>query len=588
MINPNQNTKLFGFSYKKDSKDNPLSKISPIPPNADDGVTIAAGGVYGYSMDLDGQSQKDYELIRRYRSMALHPEVDSAIEEIVNEAIVSDTNDIPVSIDLTNLEISEKLKTIIREEFQYILHLLDFNNNSHEIFRRWYIDGRIYYHKVIDLEKPERGITDLRNIDALKIKPVREYIKKHNNIVMPSDNPYSVMDTQAFGRTQNASPTTMREYFVYNKSGINGLGMAGIGRGQNREGTVKIAKDAVSYVTSGCIDGNTGTVLSYLNKAFKSLNQLRWMEDSIVIYRMARAPERRLFYIDVGNLPKQKAEQYLRDVMARYRTKITYDQTTGEIKDEKKVLSMLEDYWLPRREGGRGTEVSTLPGGQNLGELADLDYFKEKLYKSLNVPPSRLGENGDGGGVQIGQSDDVMRDEVNFSKFVGRMRKRFGMLFTDILKTQLVLKGVVTPKEYDQMAQHIQFDFIYDNHFAEMRQLNILQNKLQAAAMMEPYLGKYFSVYHVRNKILNQSDTEMKDIDRQISYERNVGIIPDPNAMVPGQEGEDQPPQDPNLPPADDLDMNGEPLPPEMTQDPQAQMPPGNPPSPMAGAMASA
>jgi hypothetical protein len=343
------------------------------------------------------------------------------------------------------------------------------------------------------------------------------------------------------------------------------MGLGGFTGNASNHGTVKIAKDSVAYVTSGLQDGNTGQVLSYLNKAFKALNQLRWMEDAIVIYRMARAPERRLFYIDVGNLPKAKAEQYLRDVMARYRTKITYDQQTGEIRDEKKTMSMLEDYWLPRREGGRGTEVSTLPGGQNLGELSDLEYFKTKLYKSLNVPPSRLGEDGNGSGVQIGQSDDIMRDEVNFSKFVGRMRKRFSLLFLDILKTQLVLKGVTSPKEFDSMQEHIQFDFVYDNHFAELRQLGILQQKLTAATMMEPYIGKYYSVFYIRNKILGQSDAEIKDIDRQISYERNVGIIPDPNAQQPQPEEEGEP--DPNLPPAGDMDLNGEPLPPEETQE---------------------
>lgn len=562
---PNQNQKLFGFSYKKEDPKEQLSKISPIPPNADDGVTIAAGGVYGYSMDDGGQSTKDYDLIRRYRCMALHPEVDSAIEEIVNEAIVSDTKDTPVSIDLTNLDISEKIKVIMREEFSYILHLLDFNNNSHEIFRKWYTDGRLFYHKVIDLNKPERGITDLRSIDALKIKPVREY--KRNTQAGPSLDPrFSSFDAQAFGQAAQAFPANIEEYFLYNKRGINYMGMGGFTGNLSNQGTVKIAKDSVAYVTSGLTNGNNGQVLSYLDKAFKSLNQLRWMEDSIVIYRMARAPERRIFYIDVGNLPKHKAEAYLRDVMARYRTKITYDQSTGEIRDEKKTMSMLEDYFLPRREGGRGTEVSTLPGGQNLGELADLNYFKDKLYKSLNVPPSRLGEDGNGGGVQIGQSDDIMRDEVNFSKFVGRMRKKFSLLFIDILKTQLVLKGVTSPKEFDSMKEHIQFDFQYDNHFAELRTLNILQQKLQAATMMEPYIGKYFSVFYIRNQILGQSDAMIKDLDRQIAYERNVGIIPDPNAPQPGQPGQEGAEPDPNLPPEDDMDLNGEPLPPEMTQ----------------------
>ena len=329
--------------------------------------------------------------------------------------------------------------------------------------------------------------------------------------------------------------------------------------GTNRGQAVKIARDAVTYVTSGLVDGNNGQVLSYLNKANKSLNQLRWMEDAIVIYRMARAPERRLFYIDVGNLPKQKAEQYLRDVMARYRTKISYDQNTGEIKDDKKFMSMLEDYWLPRREGGRGTEVSTLPGGQNLGELSDLKYFQDKLYRSLNVPASRQDA---GEGFQIGKSDNIMRDEVKFSKFVGRMRKKFAYLFVDLLKTQLVLKGVVTPKEYDAMKEHIQFDFLYDNHFAELKEMEMMQNRLQVATMAEPYLGKYFSVYQVRNRLLGYTDGEIKEIDRQISYERNVGIIPDPNAaMMQDQQAEEQGEIDAQMQgiSPEDMDMSGDP-----------------------------
>ena len=556
-MNPNQQNNLFGFSYKEDPEQ--IKKMSPVPPNSDDGVTVAAGGLYGYGINLDeGSTTKDYELIRRYRSMALHPEVDSAIEDIVNEAIVSDNNDTPVNIDLTNLDVSERIKNIIREEFSYILHLLDFENKAHEMFRRWYVDGRLFYHKVIDLNAPEKGITDIRNIDALKCKPIREY-KQNRNAPNPT---YSSKNNTVFGQQ---TPPTVEEYYLYNKRGINFMG-----QGNNKYGgqnqTVKIAKDAVTYVTSGLVDGNTGQVLSYLNKAIKSLNQLRWMEDSIVIYRMARAPERRLFYIDVGNLPKQKAEQYLRDVMGRYRTKISYDQTTGEIKDSKKTMSMLEDYWLPRREGGRGTEVSTLPGGQNLGELSDLEYFKDKLYKSLNVPAGRMGEGG--GGFQIGKSDDTLRDEVKFSKFVGRMRKKFSYLFTDILKTQLVLKGVVTPKEYDQMREHIQFDYVYDNHFSELKDMEMLQNKLQVAQMCEPYVGKYFSVYQIRHQILGMTDGEISEIDKQIAYERNVGIIADPSAgMEEGaeegapeevaEEAVEEPLQDGV--PDGDLDLSGDP-----------------------------
>ena len=554
---PNQNNRMFGFSYKETEAEDKTAKASPVPPNSDDGVAVSAGGLYGYGIDMDQGGQKDYELIRRYRAMALHPEVDSAIEDIVNEAIVSDTNDTPVNVDLTNLDVSDRIKTIIREEFSYILHLLDFNNKSHEMFRRWYIDGRLFYHKVIDLKHPERGITDIRNIDALKVKPVREY-KKGGPHTGDAVKAFSNKDASAFGAASANNPAQIEEYYLYNKRGMNYIGRTGYGsHANNQQQTVKLTKDAVTYVTSGLVDGNNGQVLSYLNKAIKSLNQLRWMEDAIVIYRMARAPERRLFYIDVGNLPKQKAEQYLRDVMSRYRTKISYDQSTGEIRDDKKFTSMLEDYWLPRREGGRGTEVNTLPGGQNLGELADLQYFKDKLFRSLNVPSSRME---DGGGFQIGKSDNILRDEVKFSKFVGRMRKKFSFLFTDILKTQLVLKGVCSPKEYDQMKEHITFDFIYDNHFSELKDLEMLQNKLQVAQMCEPYIGKYFSVYGVRHQILGYTDGQIADTDKQIAYERNVGIIPDPNAGAeqamegaPEEGGEEG-----ALPPEADLNGDGE------------------------------
>jgi len=401
------------------------------------------------------------------------------------------------------------------------------------MFRKWFIDGRLYYHKVIDLNQPERGITDIRNIDALKIKLVREYkrnVQPLNPQLKNTNKTQTSLEPQVFGQASRQMPARVVEYFLYNKRGSNMLGRGvGQGFGTQQNDTVKLSRDSVTYITSGLTDGNTGQVMSYLNKAQKSLNQLRWMEDAIVIYRMARAPERRLFYIDVGNLPKQKAEQYLRDTMARYRTKISYDQSTGEIRDDKRYMSMLEDYWLPRREGGRGTEVSTLPGGQNLGQLEDLKYFQDKLYRSLNVPISRQDA---GSGFQIGKSDNIMRDEVKFAKFVGRLRKRFSALFSDLLKTQLVLKGVVSPKEFDSMREHIQFDFIYDNHFAELREMEMMTNRLQIAGMAEPYLGKYFSVYQVRNRLLGYTDGEIKEIDRQISYERNVGIIPDPNAQA--------------------------------------------------------
>ena len=554
-----QDSRLFGFSYKENDLEE-LEKISPVPPNMDDGVQVAAGGMYGYGGGFNlGEGtniQVEYDSIRKFRCMALHPEIDSAIEDIVNEAIVSDTTDTPVAIDLSNLDISDRVKTIIREEFQYILHLLDFNNKAHDIFRKWYIDGRLYYHKVIDLNNPERGITDIRNIDSLKIRPIRQYLNPNlpPPVLRSDQRTYTSKDSGVFGVAQNQFPARVVEYFLYNKRGMNYLGRTG-GPGSDTQ-TVKLARDSVSYVTSGLVDGNNGRVLSYLQKAQKALNQLRWMEDAIVIYRMARAPERRLFYIDVGNLPKAKAEQYLRDVMARYRTSVNYNPATGEINDGKRFMSMLEDYWLPRREGGRGTEVSTLPGGQNLGELEDLKYFQDKLYRALNVPISRQDA---GGGFQIGQSDNILRDEVKFSKFVGRMRKRFSALFTDMLKTQLVLKGVVSPKEFDAMKEHMQFDFVYDNHFSELREMEILQSRLQLATMAEPYLGKYFSVYQVRNRMLGYTDGEIKEIDKQISYERNVGIIPDPNAQMAQEEQAMEGDPAAGEAPPEDMDISGDP-----------------------------
>jgi hypothetical protein len=570
-------SKLFGFSIKKDETD-PI-KVSPVPPNNDDGaIAISAGGHFGYSIDLDKNSGNEYELIRRYRGMALHPEIDQAIEDIVNEAIVSDTNDTPVNIELSNLDVSERVKEIIREEFKYLLSLLDFNNKCHEIFRKWYIDGRIYYHKVIDLNRPERGIIELRNIDAMKIKPVRERIKPKNGNSLPDpilkniEPTFSSLDSVQFGKATNEFTDRLEEYFIYNKKGFQYFGggtgvSAGVSSMDGASATIKIAKDAITYVTSGLVDGNTGMVLSYLNKAIKALNQLRMLEDSVVIYRVARAPERRTFYIDVGNLPKSKAEQYMRDVMNRYKTKVTYDQATGEIKDERKFMSMLEDYWLPRREGGRGTEIGTLPGGANLGELGDLKYFKDKLLRSLNLPPSR--QDGGGEGFQLGRSNDILRDEIKFSKFVGRMRKRFSNLFLDILKTQLILKGICSPSEFEQMKEHIQFDYLYDNHFDELKKIEISQERLNMAAQMDPYIGKYYSVYYVRNKVLRLTDEEIKEMDLQIQYERQVGIIPNPDLqMNPDQQSME------GLP-TDQQGMEGEPPVDGQGQEPPAQqMPP--------------
>jgi len=512
---------LFGFSIDDSYKKSAPSVVSPVPKSNEDGADYyLASGFYGQYLDVEGVFKTEYDLIRRYREMALHPEVDSAIEDIIIEAIVADQNDSPIQIDLENLNVGPNIKDLIRGEFQYIKEMLDFDKKAHEIFRNWYVDGRIYYHKVIDLEKPEEGIKELRYIDALKIKYVREQKKKGGaNAIQytPGNNPGANDDPI------NADFEGLSEYFIYTPHSYqkNQYGSVAV-TGQQKD-AVKFAKDAVAYCTSGLVDRNKQTVLSYLQKAIKSLNQLRMIEDSLVIYRMSRAPERRIFYIDVGNLPKAKAEQYLREVMARYRNKLTYDANTGEVRDDKKYMSMMEDFWLPRREGGRGTEISTLPGGQNLGELTDVEYFQKKLFRSLNVPESRMADNAS---FSLGRSSEVLRDELKFSKFVGRMRKRFSNLFHDILKTQLILKNVCTPEEWERMSDHIQYDFLYDNHFSELKDAELMQERLGLVATADPYIGKYYSVDYIRRKILRQTDSEINEEDKLIAAEREAGLIP--------------------------------------------------------------
>ena len=515
--------RLFGFSIEGEDKSPTIQ--SPVPPNNADGVDYYASsgaGFYGSYLDLEGVYKNENDLLRRYREMALHPEVDSAIEDVVNEAIVSDTNDSPVQIELSNLNASDGIKKKIREEFKYILELLDFDNKSHEIYRNWYVDGRLFYHKVIDLKKPEEGIKELRYIDAMKMRYVRK-LKKNSNV---KSNTPILMASQPDSPLKYEFPD-IEEFFIYTPEPAKSVGSAfGTTTPQKN---ITMTKDSVTYCTSGLVDRNKGLVLSYLHKAIKSLNQLRMIEDSLVIYRLSRAPERRIFYIDVGNLPKIKAEQYLRDVMMRYRNKLVYDANTGEMRDDKKFMSMMEDFWLPRREGGRGTEISTLPGGQNLGEITDIEYFKNKLYSSLNVPPSRMQSDG---GFNLGRSSEILRDEVKFSKFVGRLRKRFSKMFSDMLKTQLILKNIVTPEDWDMMEEHIQYDFLYDNHFAELKEAELLTERLNLVATAEPYVGKYYSQDYVRRQILRQTDQEIIDQDELIEKEISDGIIPDPSIPI--------------------------------------------------------
>ena len=398
--------------------------------------------------------------------------------------------------------------------------MLDFDKKSHEIFRNWYVDGRLYYHKVIDLKKPEQGIKELRYIDPMKMRYIRQEKKSDKNKPNGVD----------LGRMDESNKTfhpDVEEYFVFTPKPNYPLGMVS---GAGAQKGVKIAKDSITYVNSGLVDRNKGTCLSYLHKAIKALNQLRMIEDSLVIYRLSRAPERRIFYIDVGNLPKVKAEQYLRDVMNRYRNKLVYDASTGEVRDDRKYMSMLEDFWLPRREGGRGTEITTLPGGQNLGELADIEYFQKKLYRALGVPESRIASDG---GFNLGRSSEILRDELKYSKFVGRLRKRFANLFSDMLKTQLLLKNIIAVEDWDQLSDHIQYDFLYDNQFAELKESELMNERLATLATIEPYIGKYYSAEYVRRKVLRQTDTEIQEIDEQIEQEIKDGVIPDPAAIDP-------------------------------------------------------
>ena len=450
--------------------------------------------------------------------MVLQPECDSAVDDVVNETICGNFDDVPVELELSNLKVSEKIKKLMREEFQEILRLLDFDNRSYEIFRRWYVDGRLFYHKVIDPKKPRNGLVELRYIDPRKIRKVTEYEQKKPGELRNAD-----LNTQL---TQKSA-----EYFLYNPKGL---------RNSTNQG-LKIAPDSITYCHSGIQDLNKNMVLSHLHKAIKAVNQLRMIEDSLVIYRLSRAPERRIFYIDVGNLPKNKAEQYLREVMGRYRNKLVYDANTGEIKDDKKFMSMLEDFWLPRREGGRGTEITTLPGGQNLGELEDVKYFQKKLYKALNVPSSRLETETT---FNIGRAAEITRDEVKFQKFIARLRKRFSELFHDLLKTQLILKGVISLEEWEDMKEHIQYDYIADNYFTELKEIEIRNERMNQVNVMDPYVGKYFSVEYIRTQVLKQTAQEIKEIDKQIETELESGVIPDPAAeMDPSMDPNAAPPE---------------------------------------------
>ena len=486
---------LFGFTIQRSSKDKGGEATFSTPTPDDGTVDIAGGGFFGQILDTDGRERTDLDLIRRYRDISLQSECDTAIEDIINEGIVSNQNDQAVQITLDRLPFPDKIKRKIRSEFGEILRLLNFEQKGHDIFRRWYIDGRLFYHKIIDTKNPRRGITELRYIDSSKIKKVRE-LKKN---IDP--------------KTGVEMVEKINEYYIYNEQGLGSAGMGGATQG------VKIATDSITYTPSGLIDGNSGRVISYLHKAIKPVNQLRMIEDALVIYRISRAPERRIFYIDVGNLPKVKAEQYLKDVMNRYRNKLVYDATTGEIRDDRNHMSMLEDFWLPRREGGRGTEITTLPGGSNLGEIDDIQYFQKKLYRSLNVPISRMESDA---GFSLGRTTEITRDELKFTKFVQRVRKKFVPMFTDILKTQLLLKGIIAPEDWPEIQEHVQYDFLQDGHFAELKDAELLEGRLNSLQTVENYIGTFFSKEWVLKNVLRMNDADIDEMRNQIRKEADL------------------------------------------------------------------
>ena len=518
---------LFGYTITR-SKDKG-GDDGFIAPSSDDGtIDVAGGGFFSSILDTNGRERTELDLIRRYRDIAQQPECDSAIEDIVNEAISFDEVSQSVSISLDRLPYPERIRRAIRKEFNEVLTLIEFEEKGSDIFRRWYVDGRIFYHKVIDKKNPRQGITSLKYIDPTKIKKVRQVDKEKD--------PKTGVDV-----VKNVT-----EYYVYNEKGLAHAGYGGTGQG------IKIAKDAITYCPSGIIDQNGGKVLSYLHKAIKPVNQLRMIEDALVIYRISRAPERRIFYIDVGNLPKIKAEQYLKDVMNRYRNKLVYDASTGEIRDDRNHMSMLEDFWLPRREGGRGTEITTLPGGSNLGEIDDIVYFQRKLYRSLNVPISRLeAENN----FSLGRTTEITRDELKFTKFIQKLRKKFVVLFTDILKTQLLLKGIIATEDWDNMREHIQYDFLKDGHFAELKEAELLRDRIDALDQIQSYIGTFFSKEYVLKKVLRMTDSEVEEMRDQIARELDTDPMDGGITIPDAGDGITRYPQDGagGMVPADDI-----------------------------------
>ena len=505
--------RLFGFTFQRKEQD----EVAPsfVPREADDGaLVVAAGGAYGTYVDLDGTVRTEAELVTRYREMSLQPEIDMAVDEIVNESINIDEETI-VDVNLDALETTERLKKAIRDEFENVLSILNFNKVAYETYRRWYIDGRLYYHVIIDDKDVKAGIKEVRYIDPRKIRKVREITKR--KVPGSTDGLETII------------PKTQNEYYIYNDKGFN-YGNKVVGPSTTG---LKIAKDSIVYTTSGLTDTQGTMVLSYLHKAIKALNQLRTLEDALVIYRLSRAPERRIWYIDVGNLPKMKAEQYVRDIMIKHKNRLVYDSASGEVRDDRKFMTMLEDYWLPRREGGRGTEVTTLPGGQTLGEMDDVLYFQKKLYQTLNVPINRLNSDAL---FSLGRATEVTRDELKFYRFIVRLRARFANLFLQLLEKQLVLKGIMSIEEWQGIAAKIKFDFAKDNYFTELKDAEIIQNRAQLMMTLEQggLLGKYYSYHWARRNILQQSDNDIEEQDEQIAEEQQ-----DPRWAPPMEDGQD-------------------------------------------------
>lgn len=491
---------LFGFEIRRVANTEQEQNKQPTfaPEITDDGaVVVAAGGAYGTYIDLQGAARTEAELVTKYREMSMHPEVERAVDDVVNEAIVKEENKKIVQINLDDVGLSQNIKKLITTEFENVLDLIDFNKSAFDVFRRWYIDGRMYYHIIIDVTNPGDGIKELRYIDPRKLRKIREIKRKRQ----PG--------------AQASEVRTVQEYFIYNEKGFQNK--AGeVGTNSAVQG-LKIAPDSIIHVTSGVLDPNNTVVLSHLHKAIKPLNQLRALEDATVVYRISRAPERRIFYIDVGNLPKMKAEQYLRDMMIRHKNKVVYDASTGEVRDDRKFMTMLEDYWLPRRDGSRGTEITTLPAGQNLGKLEDVEYFQKKLYESLNVPPSRLNQEGT---FMFGQDAEVSRDEMKFTKFIDRMRMRFNHLFLEALKKQLILKNVMTEEDWKLIEHSINFDYTKDNYFEQQKVSAALRDKMTTVQLMDPYIGRFFSNEWVRKNVLYQTEEEIEEMDEQMMAEQ--------------------------------------------------------------------